>query len=142
VDNERKSILVLEDNERRVELMRKALASLPVDLELVVWDNARTMSKDLPKWLLKASIISLDFDLGDSTTRDPGTGMDMIQTLGRCVSSCPVLVHTSLEQEGKAMVRELRRHGWTTKMVRFSSREAALPWRDAVEDMVCGDDSV
>ena len=49
VDDNRKAVLVLEDNERRIELMRQALESLPNGFTLHFWDNAWTMRAQAPK---------------------------------------------------------------------------------------------
>ncbi|HEY5911356.1 MAG TPA: response regulator [Verrucomicrobiae bacterium] len=133
MDNERKNILVLEDSETRIGLMREALGTLPGSFTLQCWDNVWAMRKQMPRWLPSAYLISLDYDLGDSRTPNPGNGMDAVQALSGHQPMCPIIVHTSLSQEGREMVRALRERGWSAEQVLFNKREAVQEWLNAVE---------
>ena len=141
VDKERKTILVLEDSERRIELMHEALASVPGQLEIHRWDNAWAMLAELARWLPAACLISLDYDLGDSQTPNPGNGMDAVKDLLRYQPACPVIIHTSLPTESALMARALRRSGWLVDQVLFNRREAADHWRNAIVELIAGPDS-
>lgn len=131
----RKTILVLEDNDRRAELMRDALATVPGELEIRRWDNTRTMRAELAQWLPTACLISLDFDLGDSPSRNPGTGMDAVNMLLAHQPACPVIIHTSLPAESAMMGRALRQGGWVVGQVLFNRREAVNEWCDLVAEL-------
>lgn len=128
----RKTILVLEDGDRRIELMRKALLTVPGQPEIQRWDNAWALCAELARWLPRACLISLDFDLRDSPTPNPGDGMDAVGALLRHQPACPIIIHTSLPAAAAAMERALRDGGWTVEQVLLNHREAFDQWRDTV----------
>jgi hypothetical protein len=78
------------------------------------------MRAELAQWLPMACLISLDFDLSDSPTRNPGTGMDAVNMLLQHHPVCPVIIHTSLPAESGMMARALRQGGWTVDQVLFN----------------------
>ena len=88
--------------------MRKALESLPGSFSLQWWDNVWAMRKQMPRWLPSAILISLDYDLGDRPSPNPGNGMDAVQALSGHQPVYSVINHTSLPQEGREMARALR----------------------------------
>lgn len=108
----RNLVLILEDSPNRLALMRDGLESHSKTLEIRHWDNTGTMRKELGQVLPQASLISLDFDLSNSTTKNPGDGMDAVQKLNRRKPVCPVIVHTSLAEHGRRMAQALRGGGW------------------------------
>ena len=138
VDTARKTILALEDSDRRIELMRAALVTIPGQLEIQRWDNTRAMRAELAPWLPRACLISLDYDLGDSPTRNPGTGMDAVDILLWHQPACPVIIHTSLPAESALMARALRQGGWLVQQVLFNRRDAVDQWRDFVLELTAG----
>ena len=128
-------ILILEDSPNRLSLMRKGLESLPVQIEIRYWDNAGSMQKEAGQWLPQACLISLDFDLSNSPVRSPGDGMDVIQMLNWHKPVCPVIVHTSLPEDGRRMAQALRGGGWRVEQVILNTREALKDWLYAVEEL-------
>ena len=131
----RNLILILEDSSNRLALMREALDSLPGQFEVEQWDNVRKMQKEAAQLLPRACLISLDYDLSNSPTRNPGDGLDAVNLLNQQQPVCPVIVHTSLPQAGQKMVMALRGGGWTVEQVVFNKREALTDWRDAVAEL-------
>ena len=117
-------ILILEDSLNRLNRMREALDSLPGQFEIQHWDNAWKMQKEAAQWMSRACLISLDFDLSNSSTRNPGNGMDAVDMLNRQKPVCPVIVHTSLPNDGLKIAMALRAGGWTVEQVILSKREA------------------
>ena len=128
-------ILILEDSPKRLTLMRKALERLPVQIEIRHWDNAWSMQKEAGQWLSQACLISLDFDLSNSPVRSPGGGMDAVQMLNWHKPVCPVIVHTSLPEDGRRMAQALRGGGWRVEQVILNTREALKDWLYAVEEL-------
>lgn len=55
--------------------------------------------------------------------------------LNRHKPSCPVIVHTSLREDGQKMVQALRGGGWRVEQVIFNTREALADWLAAVEEL-------
>jgi hypothetical protein len=93
------------------------------------------MRKEIGLLLGGACLISLDFDLSNGPTKNPGDGMDAVQMLIRSGPVCPVIVHSSLAEDGRTMVRALRAAGWRAEQVIFNRREAAAEWLALVEDL-------
>jgi hypothetical protein len=128
-------ILILEDSPKRLALMRKALDSLPAQIEVRHWDNAWAMQKEAAQWLPQTCLISLDSDLSNSPVGNPGDGMDAVQMLNWHKPVCPVIVHTSLPEDGRKMAQALRGGGWRVEQVIFNTREALADWLYAVEEL-------
>jgi CheY-like chemotaxis protein len=129
----RNLVLILEDNPTRLALMREALDDSPEEYEIHHWDCVGKMQAEAVRLMPKVCLISLDFDLSNSTTRNPGDGMDAVAMLNQQKPVCPVIVHTSLAQTGQKMARALRGGGWTVERVMLDKREAVVDWRGAVE---------
>ena len=130
-------ILILEDSANRLTLMREALESLSVQIEICHWDNAWAMKKEAVQWLAQACLISLDFDLSNSPVRSPGDGLDAVQMLKRHKPVNPVIVQTSLAEDDHKMVRALR-SGWLARRAgdlqpagsgRRLARAQVMTWR-------------
>ena len=136
VDDNRKTILILEDNDTRVELMSEALAAFPGRFTVQRYDNVSAMRAAAQQWLLSACLISLDYALDGSCVKNPGNGMDAVQMLTEHTPVCPVIVHTSLPETGGLMTQSLREHGWTAEQVRFGNQEAVQDWISTVERMI------
>ena len=132
----RNLILILEDSPHRLALMRDALESLAAQIEVRHWDSAWAMQKEAGQCLSQACLISLDFDLSNSPSRNPGDGMDAVQMLNRHKPVCPIIVHTSLREDGQKMTQALRGNGWRVEQVIFNRREAVADWLATVEYLV------
>ena len=132
----RNLILILEDSPHRLALMRDALESLAAQIEVRHWDSAWAMQKEAGQCLSQACLISLDFDLSNGPTRNPGDGMDAVLMLNRHKPVCPIIVHTSLAEDGQKMTQALRGNGWRVEQVIFNRREAVADWLATVEYLV------
>jgi hypothetical protein len=110
----RKTILILEDNEDRTEAFRRAVASLKGDFSVKVWRDAPSMVKALPSFIHEACLFSLDHDLNptSSAAADPGTGLEVAEYLAKQAPVCPVLIHSSNYEKSWSMHNELRFAGW------------------------------
>ena len=124
----------------RLELMRAALDLLPDDFEIHHWDSVCKMRKEFAQWLTSASLISLDYDLSNSRTPNPGDGLDAVNMLNRRKVACPVIVHTSLAAESNVMAKALREHDWTVEQVLFRTRDQAAAWGKLVAELTCLDE--
>ena len=58
-----KTILILEDNDERVEAFQKSVAKLRDGFELKVWRDAPSMIAECEAFFPTAALISLDHDL-------------------------------------------------------------------------------
>ena len=89
-------ILILEDNEARSALLRRAVADLGLEFEMKIWGDAYSMCAECEEFFSDAALISLDHDLNpaEGATRDPGTGLDVARFLGDFLPVCPVIVHS------------------------------------------------
>ncbi len=114
-----KTILILEDNEDRVAMFRKAVAALGDGFELKVWWDAPSICAECQEYFPTAALISLDHDLNPmpGTTADPGTGVDVARFLGDFMPVCPVLIHSSNIDRVYSMQNELRFAGWMVDRV-------------------------
>lgn len=113
-------ILILEDNERRIEGFRAAVAAMPTRCSLQIWNDAPSMLQELDAWLGSAHLMSLDHDLApraDRPVENPGCGMDVVAHLVKRPPACPVLVHTGNETKRFKMHRELQYAGWTSEPI-------------------------
>lgn len=111
----RNAILILEDDSDRRTHFTTAVASL-MGISLVVWPDAPSMIRDLPAWLDRARLISLDHDLNrqNPESPDPLTGFEVAAFLATQVPCCPVILHTTNYLRVDSMDRELRDGGWQT----------------------------
>lgn len=120
-NNMKHTILILDDNDRRLNAMRAVTAAYP-DCEAVLTYDAPHTIAWLKDHLSSAALISLDHDLGphkkvDGRIFDPGTGMDVVDYLTAQDSSCPVIVHTSSWSARDRMVFALEASGWDASFV-------------------------
>jgi CheY-like chemotaxis protein len=88
-------VLMLEDEQSRVERFSQVLASLNSNLELTIWDTAPAMITEAPAFFPETVFISLDHDLYPEDVSEPGDGLDVANFLSRQDPVCPVIVHTS-----------------------------------------------
>lgn len=115
----RDAILILEDNAERRAYFTSAVASLP-GISLVVWPDAPSMIRELPDWLGRARLVSLDHDLNPQhpDSPDPLTGFEAAAFLATQTPCCPVILHTTNYLRVESMDRELRDGGWQTFQIR------------------------
>jgi ADP-ribosylglycohydrolase len=111
----KRTILILEDNEQRIAAFERAVATLGEGYELKLWRDAHSMRAECEPWFPTAVLISLDHDLNPApgSANDPGTGLDVAKFLGDFLPVCPVLLHSSNFDLVYLMHNELRFAGWT-----------------------------
>lgn len=125
--------MILEDSDARVELMCEAIDSCSAGFKIQRFDSVSAMRAQAQHWKSSACLISLDYDLSNSRTPNPGTGVDAVKLLAGIPPFCPVIVHTSLAEAGRLMASTLQQQGWTVEQVRLNRREAVALWLGAVE---------
>lgn len=113
-------ILILEDNQSRLDVFSEVLASVSnPKLSAVTWNNAHAMINELGQYLREACVISLDHDLypTDAAAGDPGDGLDVAQHLATLEPFCHVIIHSSNADRSKMMQGELELAGWNCIMI-------------------------
>lgn len=112
-------ILILEDDAERRARFTAAAVSLP-GLSLKIWTDAPSMIRDLPGWLGRALLVSLDHDLNPQhrDSPDPLTGFEVALFLAAQTPCCPVVLHTTNYLRVDSMDRELKDGGWQTCQIR------------------------
>ena len=130
-------IAILEDNTARVEIMRRAVAVLPRPFDLRHFDSVEGLKSLATSQFARVRLMSLDFDLENSSAHNAGTGMDAVQYLAKRRSPiCPVIVHTSSAKDALAMSELLTGNGWTVKRVSFATRDSQEKWQAAVMELM------
>ena|ERR1700722_18910125 len=89
-------LLMLEDNEERVQRFTQALQALDPALPLVVWRDAKAMIREVGRYLPAARLISLDHDLETlEGAPDPGDGLEAVKFLASQPVVRTVIIHSS-----------------------------------------------
>lgn len=116
---QRRTVMILEDNEERIRAFESAVASLGSDFTLRLWRDAPTMIAECGDCIGDACLISLDHDLAPlpGSFTDPGTGLEVAEFLSRRQPSCPVILHTSNHERRWSMHNEFRFAGWSVEIV-------------------------
>ena len=128
------SIVILEDNPARAEILRGVVASLPGNFVLRHFDSVGALQATD---LRGVRLISLDFSLDNSSAHKPGTGMDAVKFLIKHRNPvCPVIVHTSSADDSHQMAEALAGRGWAVKRVNFGERERAEKWRASALELM------
>ncbi len=120
-----KSIVVLDNNRKRIDLMRRHLGELFPDESLLFFDNAPEILSWLKIHLEKCLLISLDYNLGPSWTRedqlfDPGTGREVVDYLATQPPQCPLIFHASNKEAEIGMEMGLIETRWIFERVMTS----------------------
>lgn len=108
-------LLMLEDCPSRVRRFQRVLTRIAPTLQLVVWNNAWTMIREVENCLPEATLLSLDHDLEpiDEFSHDePGTGWDVAQFLALLSPVCPVIIHSSNGERATWMLGAFELEGW------------------------------
>ena len=115
-----RSILLLEDNEKRIARFRQLVAELGAGLELKVWRDTHSMLAECEPFFARATLICLN----DAPNSQPVTDTepDLSTFLGDFLPVCPVLIHSSDLDRAVSIQGELDRAGW--RVDRVSSSEA------------------
>jgi len=126
----KKLMVILDDDARRIEIMRHEISQKIPGLECIIFENAPDLLVWLKEFLSTVTIMSLDHDLGPNYERngkifDPGTGRDVVKYLESQNPVCPIVVHTTNRFGGDSMQYALEDAGWVVKrIIPFDD----LPW--------------
>ncbi len=117
--NQRRTIIILEDNADRIRDFRTAVVLLGSEYRLQLWWDAPTMLTECLPVLSKCCLISLDHDLHPmpGAMQDPGSGLEIAELLGKQHPVCPVIIHTSNAERRWSMYNEFRFGKWTVEIV-------------------------
>ena len=132
-------ICLLEDDATRVEQFHSAAALAAPNIPVHVWSDAGQMLRELPDYLDRIVLMSLDHDLrrSDGAMQDPGCGYDVAKVLGELIPCCPIIIHTSNGEPGTWMEGELSRAGWVYERVHpFGDDWIAKQWAPLVQRML------
>ncbi len=106
-------VLILEDNAERVQSFAKALRAIDAALPLLVWRDARAMTREVGPHLSATRVISLDHDLEAAEGNpDPGDGLEVARFLVSQPLVCPVIIHSSNGERSNWMAGEFELAGW------------------------------
>jgi hypothetical protein len=132
-------ICILEDDPKRIEQFHAAAARVAPNVPLRIWCDAHAMLAELPEYLDRVSLISLDHDLHPSSnaTNDPGCGYDIARVLGELIPCCPVIIHTSNGECGTWMEGELSRAGWNyARIAPFGEQWIETDWAPVAQQFL------
>ena len=115
-------IVILEDNEDRVAVMKDCLSDKLSSYEAHFFDESSTMVAFLETCLADVIAVSLDHDLEmkeDEMGRafDAGTGRAVAEFLAGKVPAFPIVIHTTNSSAGLAMEMLLQESKWKTYRV-------------------------
>ena len=129
------SVIILEDEQPRMDRFIPTIEAIDANLKIVRWLDAHVMVREVDAVLSDACLISLDHDLyvGD----DPGDGMDVANYLATLSPCCPVIVHSSNTDRGRAMIGELEYAGWQCyRVLPFGDDWIEAEWRNLVKSII------
>ena len=118
----RKTIAILEDNDRRIAAMRLALAQATADYSVVIYEKAADMISWLRENMAEVALLSLDYDLPvmrtpDGQVIDYGTGGEVAEFVAKQPPAFPIIIHSSNPVGVVQMEQHLNRQGWPTTRV-------------------------
>lgn len=116
------TIIILEDNDERREMMRSRLLAEYPSLTIRFFATAAEAIREIERQKNDLAVISLDHDLDlisiDSRrTLDPGTGRDAADYLAAQSPFCTVVIATTNTAAGAGMEQLLSDSGWWTRRV-------------------------
>lgn len=115
-------IVILEDNQDRVAVMRACLRDRFHQYDARFFDDARKTIEFLNESLDETILLLLDHDLelkcdSNGVTTDPGTGREVADFLAGKPAVCPVIIHTTNSAAGAGMEMALQESNWQTLRV-------------------------
>ena len=117
--------------------MRRAVAALPRTFDLRHFDSVAGLKSLASSQFARVRLMSLDFDLENSSAHNAGSGMDAVQYLvKRRNTICPVIVHTSSAKDALAMSELLNGNGWTVRLVSFATTDRQEKWQTAAMELL------
>ena len=111
------AIIVLEDDSRRSNEMRRVVAATPPSVDVRFFDSAHELRAWLSANIGCVRAASLDCDLDTTSARDSadaGSGADIADYLATLPPQFPVLIHSSNAMRAPAMHMTLAFAGWTS----------------------------
>lgn len=117
-----RKIVILDNSKKRIGLMRRKLDELFPERSAVFFDNTPEAIAWLEENLEECDLISLDYNLGPSWTRegerfDPGTGRDVVDYLAAKPPQCPIIFHSSRSEADISMEIGLLESQWIFERV-------------------------
>ncbi len=115
-------IAILEDDERRLDVMESTLDELGLAHRAVFFDGALQMIAWLEENFARVSIVSLNHAARATRVRElqpvsPGTGHDVVEWLAARPPAFPVLLHSGDARARDAMQAALQKAGWTAEAI-------------------------
>ena len=133
------TIIVLEDDARRSNEMRRVIANSPPPFEVLFFDNAHDLLRWFPDNIGSVAAASLDCDLDTTTAResvDAGSGADVADYLAPLTPHFPVVIHSSNAMRAPAMHMTLGLAGWPN--LSLAPYTDADSWLASLLQMVTG----
>ena len=134
------AIVILEDNEERIDRFVGALRSIGVSSDRSrVWRNARAMIRAIDDWLPRAAVISLDHDLEPppNSTEDWGDGLEIASHLACMAPAAPLIIHSSNAERSVSMRELLERAGWVVRRVPpIGTDRIEINWLTTVKELL------
>ena len=124
-------IVILDDEQDRLDSMAEVLSKRLPDCQLVTFQNAPDIIEWLEDNVAIAALISLDHDLFPQTDNepDPGTGRDVADFLATQDPICHVIIHTTNSMAAPGMEMVLDDRGWSTsRVIPFNDLEWVKTW--------------
>jgi hypothetical protein len=124
-------LLMLEDDAERIERFTRTLAGIAPDLPLILWRNAHRMIAELPQYLPKAVLLSLDHDLEpEQEGEDPGDGLLVVKYLVSQEIVRPVIIHSSNRERATWMAGDFELERWRSyRVAPLGDDWIELDWR-------------
>ena len=112
------SVLMLEDDDDRIERFREVIARDNAFGGVGVAKTAYDFIANL-NYADGTDLIALDHDLFPETddSPDPGDGRDVAEALAKMPPFCPVLIHSTNAPAADSMMFTLRDAGWTADRI-------------------------
>jgi hypothetical protein len=109
-----KTVLIFEDNAKRIADFERTVPALGEHFALKVWRDAPSMISECEQFFSSASLISLTYG---SEPKPWDTGLEVAKFLATCRPACPIIIHTSNSDRAHSMQNELRFADWNTELV-------------------------
>jgi hypothetical protein len=131
-------LMMLEDDDERLERFREVLRVLAPNLPLRVWRDAHAMIREAGSLLPSTVLISLDHDLEpEPGGSDPGDGYMVAQWLVSQPIIRPVIVHSSNGERSTWMAGALDLEGWRHyRVAPLGDDWIELDWRRLVRRLL------
>lgn len=112
------TILILEDNSERTEVMKQWLQDRLYMFRHEFFDMPKPLIERLNAISADVLVIALDHDLNDVVDNPAdATGMDVVEYLIQKSPAFPVLVHSTNTLAASRMVKKLKKNHWQVERV-------------------------